>query len=444
MAPKLTRVGFHWRATLQHDNVPNWDVWLKEIEELGIGTLFIGHDVSGMRNYDPATGKLDPNRTPTDARPGIEGMIRDLRSIGVEPALRLSDASGIRSGAIPNQALDGLAKAGVQHVQIWNEPNDDREWKDREVPKDWAVKSIEWALPACRHGMSVGLEMSLPPINPGADLNQFQIAVDLGAGELFECGLGINIHLYPFNRLVWKGKFYPYDDVNQRGEQLTVEEYQAFDRYYWHGFPRKHINEIRLRDAKPGATVMQDADGFLGWLVHEHHMQTTLGPNAAVPCRVTEMGPRPWQDLDKRYPRLTPQEHARQVVLICRWFQDEVEIHGRKRPEWLKAGYFWIMGAKVLADYSFIFEADTFYGDWEMGRRPPECNYPQTPIGHVPAVDAIKQLARETTPTPDPTPGPTPGPTPDPTPEPNAAEVMAHIRSAEDYLRQARQIIAGL
>ena len=117
---------------------------------------------------------------------------------------------------------------------------------------------------------------------------------------------------------------------------------------------------------------MQDADGFLGWMVHEHHMKTALGPNAAVPCRVTEMGPRPWQDLDKRYPRLTPQEHARQVVLICRWFQDEVEIHGRKRPEWLKAGYFWIMGAKVLADHSFIFEADTFYGDWEMGRRPPE------------------------------------------------------------------------
>ncbi|MCU0500896.1 MAG: hypothetical protein MUC51_03875, partial [Anaerolineae bacterium] len=153
MAPRLTRVGFHWRATLQHDNVPKWDVWLKEIEELGIGTLFIGHDVSGMRNYDPLTGKLDPNRIPTDARPGIEGMIRDLRSIGVEPALRLSEANGIRSGAIPNQVLDGLAKAGVKHIQIWNEPNDDREWKDREVPKDWAIKSIEWALPACRHGI---------------------------------------------------------------------------------------------------------------------------------------------------------------------------------------------------------------------------------------------------------------------------------------------------
>ncbi|MCU0500764.1 MAG: hypothetical protein MUC51_03185, partial [Anaerolineae bacterium] len=106
----------------------------------------------------------------------------------------------------------------------------------------------------------------------------------------------------------------------------------------------------------------------------------------------------------------------------------------------LKAGYFWIMGAKVLADYSAIFEADTFYGDWEMGRRPPECNYPQTPIGHMPAIDAIKQLARETTPAP----GPTPGPTPGPAPAPSATEVLAHIRSAEDYLRQARQIVAGL
>ncbi len=67
MAPTLTRVGFHWRATMQHDNVPNWDMWLREIEELGIGTLFIGHDSSGMRNYNPLTGRLDPNGIPANA-----------------------------------------------------------------------------------------------------------------------------------------------------------------------------------------------------------------------------------------------------------------------------------------------------------------------------------------------------------------------------------------
>lgn len=449
MAPKLTRVGFHWRATMQHDNVPKWDTWLKELEELGIGTLFIGHDASGMRNYDPITGKLDPRGIPTDARPGIEGMIGDLRSIGIEPALRIDTTGGIRPNSIPNRTLDGLAKAGVGHIQIWNEPNDDREWADREVPKDWAARSIAWALPPCRHGISLGLEMSLPPINPGADLNPFQLAVEQGAGELFERGLAINIHLYPFNRLTWKGKYYPYDDVNQQGEPLTDAEYSALDRYYWHGFPREYINQMRQEHAQPGATVMTDANGFLGWMVHEHHMKKTLGPNAAVPCRVTEMGPRPWQDLDKRYPRLTPEEHARHVILICRWLQDEIEIHGRKRPSWFKAGYFWIMGGKVLGDYSHIFEADTFYGDWEMGRRPAECNYPQTPIGHVPAIDAIKRLARETTPVPipDPIPGPPPepppGPPPGPPPSPIAGQVLAHLQAAEGYLHEARRIVAG-
>ena len=57
--------------------------------------------------------------------------------------------------------------------------------------------------------------------------------------------------------------------------------------------------------------MIEDADGFLGWIVHEYHMKTALGPKTAVPCRVTEMGPRPWQDLDKRYPRFTPEEHPR-------------------------------------------------------------------------------------------------------------------------------------
>jgi hypothetical protein len=432
MAPKLTRVGFHWRATMHHDNVPSWDMWLREIQELGIGTLFIGHDASGMRNYNPLTGELDPRGIPTDARPGIEGMIRDLRSIGVEPALRIDSTGGIRANSIPNQVIDGLAKAGVKHIQIWNEPNDDREWKDRQVPKDWAEQSIAWALQPCRHGLSLGLEMSLPPINPGADVNQFKIVVEQGAGEFFERGLAVNIHLYPFNRFTWKGKYYPFDDVNQRAEQLTQEEYAAFDPYYWHGFPREYINEVRRKDARPGATIMQDSDGFLGWLVHEHHMKTALGPNAAVPCRVTEMGPRPWQDLDKRYPRLTPEEHARQVALICRWFQDDAEIGGRKRPSWLKAGYFWILGCRVLGDWSYMFEADAFYGDWNMDHRAPEYNYPQTPIGHMPAIDAIKQLARSVTPAPE------------PTPEPIIPQVSAHIRAAQGYLGQAREIIAGL
>ncbi len=434
MAPKLTRVGFHWRATMQHDNVPNWDMWLREIEALGIGTLFICHDASGMRNYNPLTGELDPRGIPANARPGIEGMIRDLRSIGVEPALRL-DTGGIRPNSIPNHVLDGLAKAGVKHVQVWNEPNDDREWADRQVPPDWLEKSIAWALPPCRHGLSIGLEMSLPPINPRAEWNPFQVAVEQGGGELFEHGLAVNIHLYPFNRFTWKGKYYPYDDVHQHGEQLTQEEYEALDIYYWHGYPRQYINELRRKDARPGTTVLQDPNGFLGWMVHEYHMKKTLGPHAAVPCRVTEMGPRPWQDLDKRYPRLTPEEHARQVVLLCRWFQDEIEIAGRKRPSWLQAGYFWIMGGRVLGDWSYVFEADTFYGDWNMERRAPEYNYPQARIGHMPAIDAIKRLAAEIQPPVEPAPGPV---------EATAAQAATHIRAAQSYLRQARDLIGRL
>ena len=118
-------------------------------------------------------------------------------------------------------------RATFQHdnVRDWNEPNDNREWRNSKAPVDWPVKSVEWALPACRYGLSIGLEMALPPINPGVDVNQFQIAVDLGAGDLFEKGLGVNIHLYPFNRLIWKGKPYPFDDVHQHAEQLTEEEY---------------------------------------------------------------------------------------------------------------------------------------------------------------------------------------------------------------------------
>jgi hypothetical protein len=425
MGRKLKRVGFHWRATFQHDNVPNWDMWLREIEALGIGTLFIGHDISGMRNYDPATGVLDPRRIPADAKPGIEGMIRDLVSIGVEPALRLSNVGGIHSGAVPNPVLDGLAKAGVKHVQIWNEPNDDREWKNRDVPDDWAERSIEWALPACRYGLSLGLEMSLPPINPGPDVNQFQIVIDLGAGDLFEKGLAVNIHIYPFNRLLWRGKPYPYDDVEQHGEQLPAEEYARLDPWYWHGYPLDYINRLRRELAHSGYTFLQDANNFMGWQMHEYHMKKALGPDAAVPCRITEMGPRPWQDLDKRYPRLTPEEHARQVVLVCRWLEGEATIGGFRRPDWLKAGYFWIMGCRVLGDYSYIFEADSYYGDWNMDRRKPQYNYPQAAIGHMPAVDAIKALAAESAPPP-------------------AAPIEAHLAAVDNYLQQFKDIVAGL
>ena len=426
MTRKLHRVGFHWRSTFHHDNVPNWDMWLREIEALGIGGLFICHDVSGMRHYDPHTRTLDPNRIPTDARPGIEGMVRDLLSIGVEPALRLSDGDGIRPNAIPAHVLDGLAKAGVKHVQIWNEPNDDREWYDKKVPKDWARKSIEGVLPACRYGLDNGLEMSLPAINPGPNDNQFQMVVDLGAGDLFEKGLAVNIHLYPFNRFIWKGKPYPFDDVHQQGEQLTEAEYAALDPWYWHGYPREYINQMRREQAKPGCTIMDDANGLMGWLCHEQHMKAALGPDAAVPSRITEMGPRPWQDLDKRYPRLTPAEHARQVALICRWLEGEIDIGGYRRPEWLKVGYFWIMGGKVLGDLSHVFEADSFYGDWFMDRREPQYNYPQTPIGHMPAIEAMKALADEQAHVVD------------------YGEIIRHLLAAQQALGEASKLISSL
>lgn len=448
MARKLQRVGFHWRATFQHDNVPSWDMWLQEIEELGIGGMLICHDISGMRNYDPVTRTLDPGGIPSDAQPGFEGMVRDLLSIGVDPVIRLSDFKGIRPNSIPNHVLDGLAKAGVKHVQIWNEPNDDREWDERKVPHDWAVKSIEWALPACRHGISVGLEMALPPLNPGKDINQFQIAIDLGAGDLFEKGLCVNIHLYPFNRLIWKGKPYPFDDVHQNGEQLTVEEYNVLDPWYWHGFPREYINEIRQEWKKPGCTIFDDSDNYMGWLVHEHHMKTALGPNAAVPCRITEMGPRPWQDLDKRYPRLTPKEHARQIDLVCRWLEGEVDLGGYRRPDWIKGGYFWIMGGKVLGEFSGIFEADVFYGDWFMDRREPQYNYPQATIGHMPAIEAIKALAQQpalpptATPPPVPPPPTPPPPTPPPAGQPAlASQVLQHLDAATRALDEARSLL---
>ncbi len=434
MTRKLNRVGFHWRSTFQHDNVPNWDTWLREMQELGIGGLFICHDISGMRHYDPISGTFDPRRIPANAQPGFEGMVRDLLSIGVEPAIRLSDFSGIRPNSIPNHVLDSLAKAGIKHVQVWNEPNDDREWKDHIVPADWPVQSIAWALPACRHGISLGMEMALPPLNPGKDINQFQITIDLGAGDLFGRGLCVNIHLYPFNRLIWKGKPYPFDDVHQQGEQLTEQEYNALDRWYWHGYPREYINERRRLDAKPGCTIFDDADNYMGWLVHEHHMKTALGAQAAVPCRITEMGPRPWQDLDKRYPRLTPAEHARHVTLVCRWLEGEIDLGGYRRPDWIKAGYFWIMGAKVMGDYSGVFEADAFYGDWFMDWREPQYNWPQAQIGHMPAVETMKALAREAGGTPPPPPPPPPHDDPRP-------ELRRRLDAAAQALMEARRLL---
>ena len=175
MTPPLSRVGFHWRATFQHDNVPDWETWLAEIKALGIGTLFICHDISGMRNYDPATQTLDPNRIPRDARPGIEGMIRDLLAIGVVPALRLSDAGGIRAGSIPNTALDGSGEGGRQ-----THPSLERAQRRPGMARAASAcrlgrRSIEWALPACRHGITLGMEMSLPPINPARMSTSFNL-----------------------------------------------------------------------------------------------------------------------------------------------------------------------------------------------------------------------------------------------------------------------------
>lgn len=261
------------------------------------------------------------------------------------------------------------------YVQLYNEPEDLREWTGGVLPRDWARRFGEaWAANAPKIADAGGL-VGIQTL----DRFGFDEAVDavkrVGRADIWDKAFFVH-HNYGQNH----PPAYPYDEVKQR--------------------------------LAPGVTILDDHVAALKFLAHAHWMRERLG--FVLPIIGGEGGWWMYNDEDKHYPKVEWPLHAAYHREMYEWFRTGLLSNGEPLPDYLFSITSWIAG-------SWTFAAQNWWGN----SLSPTGKLDQT----IDAMQRIPPFVRRFSwedavpPEPDPhdEPGPEPEPDPDPGPRPDPA-----------------------
>ncbi len=198
------------------------------------------------------------------------------------------------------------------YVQIYNEPEDDREWLPHDKPDDWQkpadwpfIFGRNWAQQAARVVAAGGYAGIQVLDRPG-----FDAAVDAVKGmnrpEIWQSAFFVH-HNYGSNHPA----DYPYDALNQRGA--------------------------------PGQTILGDYTAALRFLAHAAWMQERLG--FVLPIIGGEGGWLFGCEEDPRYLKVEDALHARYHREMYEWFRSGVLANGEPLPDYLFSITSWIAGS---------------------------------------------------------------------------------------------------
>ncbi len=330
-------------------------------------------------------------------------LVRKIVAHGMEPIIRFycgeqwPDAMVDRCPELGAWVAAYVA-AGAHYFETGNEPNLKSEWRgglsdtsvwDQGAQVDRVCQA--WVRDAEVVWANGGIP-GLPALAPGGhynDVDWFRTECawlkEHGYGEAMAQGCVIYIH----NGTLSHPLDYPLDEVNQKGKQLTQEEYDAFPE--WAG-SREQVNAWRLADKNPGQTLLsvdengKDTGGsncwdkpfayhdiFVAAFGYELPIVGTEG-GVWVGTRINdEWGTRIW---DRRYPAVTQQQQAEWLVAI---FQ---KVNKGGVPNWLFWWCEWCIGNMDLENAYRGFENDTLFSVRAWG-------------GSVLAVEALKAMPKQ-------------------------------------------------
>jgi len=204
--------------------------------------------------------------------------------------------------------------------KLWNEPQDDREWRSGTAPDDWWGKFIDRWNAAAPLVVNAGGYPGFPD-GPGYDFDEAHPFRDTDA-NLWSDGLAwYGVHPYGKGRPL----NYPYDVVSQTGRELTQERKdRALDDYAddpaWTDPPLDEVNAQRAAWAHPGKTILDDDTCWWAFKKVDHYAHETLGHS--VPMAVVEGGWCPRDragtgpNSDIRWPHTTPRMVARKTLAV--------------------------------------------------------------------------------------------------------------------------------
>lgn len=198
------------------------------------------------------------------------------------------------------------------YVQIYNEPEDSREWLPHDKPQGWQkpvnwpqIFGHNWAYQAARvydAGGYPGIQV--------LDRDGFDQAVDAVAA--------MN------RRDIWQRAFFAHHN-------------------YGENHPPSYPYDARNQQDKLGCTILQDYICALRFQAHASWMQERLG--FVLPLIGGEGGWLPGSEEDKRYPKVEPPLHAVYTDEMFQWLRSGVLSNGEPLPDYLFSITAWVAGS---------------------------------------------------------------------------------------------------
>ncbi len=257
-----------------------------------------------------------------------ERAARACFAAGIMPVVRIGKL--IDEPTDPTPYVEGLRRAWKSHgwggsveplyVQLFNEPEDPREWVAQQVPADWAEQfGRRWAADAPK------------VVNAGAFV-------------------GIQVLDRPgFDRTV--------DAVNALGQKTADRVWRnAFFAHHNYGqnHPPAYPYDAIKQQTDPGKTILEDWVAALRFLAHAHWMQERIG--FVLPIIGGEGGWWLYNDEDKHYPKVEWPLHAQYTKEMYEWLRTGVLSNGEPLPDYLFSITSWIAG-------SWTFAAQNWWGN---------------------------------------------------------------------------------
>ena len=355
--------GLHWSTLLYHTAVsPNIDYWVEQLVAMKIKWLKVLDDGGGS---------------------ALE-FCRKLVDADIMPVVRFY-FSQLNPHHMTSREFDTVSRYvefGARYFEANNEPDLPAEWRDNRRPPNWLDIVVENFIRDADGVLSRGGLLALPAMGPGSRDNPVTRVVQKGRRDLFENGCWVAIHNYTLNHPL----DYPDDPVNQAGQPLTQDEYDElaaweysdltfdeivaqgipvsaedygkFNRWGWDGRPMSMINETRMRNQNPGATIFDDSNCFRGYEAAGKMIHDAL--DFYVPVISTEGGAVVgWGD-DNRYAKVNPTTHKQWMLEITRYMQS-------RAPDWYFSCCTWLIASKALGDFNPTWDQMSWYTNaWDL------------------------------------------------------------------------------
>ena len=238
---------------------------------------------------------------------------------GIMPVVRIGNPidSIVDAAAYVEGVRKALHGSGFAHdparpplyVQVFNEPEDDREWRSQQRPSDWVQAfGSNWARAAVRVYDAGGYPGIQVLDRPG-----FDAAVDAIAS---------------MNRKdIWDRAFFAHHN-------------------YGENHPPAYPYDARNQADNPGHTIFDDYICALKFLAHAGWMQERLG--RVLPLIGGEGGWLPGGEQDRRYPKVETPLHAQFTKEMFEWLRTGVLANGEPLPDYLFNITAWVAGSWVF------------------------------------------------------------------------------------------------